>query len=277
MAKNGNTAVATQEPRSAVPAHLQSYQSTGAGVPKDAKDFLIPMAKVLDAKSPECERRGASYVQGAEAGDILIKNAPRPLIKGDVGFLFQPVFMENAVIEWIDRDAGGGGGGGFVARHPANYISARTAVKDLSNPNRLRSKLDRTHLLVDTRYVGGYLVSEDAPAMPLILPFSSTGLTVARQFNLVLAQKRLNGGPVDIWLVYYRIRTALRTRKDQAWYLFDIKDAGPDLEGMPTTLWAPTEADVVRGKDLAHTLETAGGMSQFATRDELAVQDDDSM
>jgi hypothetical protein len=251
------------------PAHLAGYQSSGAGVPTDQGDFLIPMARVLDAKSPEVEKRGPNYVQGAEAGDIFIKNGPIPLIKGDEGFLFQPVYRDQAIVEWLPRTKGGGGGGGFVARHPVDFLSESDDVEQRSHPENKEKRIwvrkSSGNLLVDTRYVGGFMIAEDAPPLPLVLPFQSTGHTVAKGWNMKMAQKRINGAPADIWLVYYRVTSQHKSRGDQSWFLFSIADAGEDNE----TMWCPTAEDVIRGRQLYDSLNS--GARRMA--DEDAVEE----
>lgn len=236
-----------------MPTFLADQPMTGAGVPTNSDEFLIPMARVLDPKSPECMRGNPAQVPGAEPGDIFIKNAPAPLIKADKGLLFQPCFRESAVIEWRPRSAGGG----FVARHPDGFLND-PKVEMRPHPERPDKMVPFNKvtggMLVDTRYVAGFAIDEsgaNAP-MPLVLPFSSTGHTVAKQWNMLMAMKKANGHPVDIFAIYYRIKTRLRQRQDQAWYVFDVADAG---EGNPpATLWVPTIEDYNRGKELFEQL-----------------------
>lgn len=251
-----------------LPAHLSNLKMSGVGVPTDQKDFLIPMAKVLDAKSPEATKGHAGRFEGAEAGDIFIKNAPIQLLKGEVGFLFQPCYRDEATIEWLPRNKGGGGGGGFIARHPSDFIEKSGDAEQRSHPENPSKMVwfrkSTNNLLVDTRYYGGYLISETAPPMPLVLAFASTGHTTAKQWNMLLASKRANNNPVDIWAVYYRITTRLKQRQDQAWYLYDINDAGPvdSQSHLPTTMWVPSLEDYNRGKQLHDSL--ASGAKSFA-------------
>jgi hypothetical protein len=260
--------VATTGPSTGnLPAHLRGYKSEGAGVPTEAKDFLLPMAKVLDAKSPEVEKRGANYVKGAEAGDILIKNAPVPLIKGEVGFPFQLCYRDEAIVEWIPRGKGGGGGSGYVGRLPIDFMTKNPRDVEMRPHPENKQKLvpyrkSSGNMLVETKYYGGFMLpeedGEDFEPMPLVLPFASSGHTVAKRWNMMLASKRINGTRADIWLCVYRIKTALRQRGEQAWYLFDPSDAGEGGE----TLWVATAADVVRGKALHESIAT--GTKQFA-------------
>lgn len=259
-----------------LPAHLRDYDSQGRGVPTDSKDFLIPMARVLDAKSPEAMKGNPNRIKNAEAGDIYIKNAPISVVKGDVGFLFQPCYREDAVIEWRPRNMGGGGGGGFVARHAGDFIEKSGDATQRPHPEdpakTVSVRKSTGNVLVETRYVGGYAVFEDdRPPMPLVLPFSSTGHTVAKQWNMLMAQKRLGAKPADIWLVYYRVKTRMRTRQDQSWYLFDVTDAGPEdaSSGLPTTLWCPTREDAERGERLYDQL--VAGTKKF---EDAGVEED---
>lgn len=241
-------------------AFLGDYKSTGAGLPTKTDDFLIPMAKVLGPQSPEVLKGNPALVKGAEAGDILIKNAPKPLVKAEQGLLFQPCFRDEAVIEWLARGKGGGGGSGFVARHPHDYLETSDNVKRVQDPNAKTSKDARMiwinaktgNSLTHTRYVSGYMISDNSPPMPLVLPFSSTGHTVAKQWNMMMANQRLPNSdtPVDIWLVYYRVSTKLRTRGDQSWYIFDVSNAAKD--GAP--MFIKTREDADRGRNLHESL-----------------------
>lgn len=128
------------------------------------------------------------------------------------------------------------------------------------------------NLLVETRYYGGWAIpeNEDEPPMPLVLPFASTGHTVAKQWNMLIASKRLGKAKADLWLVYYRVTTQLKQRADQAWYLFSIADAGPEFNGLPTTMWCPTKDDCERGKVLNESMES--GERRFNDDDAAAEE-----
>lgn len=274
-ASQSRSVARTGPAQAGVPAHLQDYESTGAGVPTDQSEFLIPMARVLDPKSPEVEKRGGGYIQGAEPGDIYIKNAPKQIVKGETGFLFQPCYREQAVIEWLSRQKGGGGGGGFVARHPADFLTASKDVEQRPHPEDKKKMIwvrkSSGNPLAETRYYGGYMIDEtdEEPPMPLVLPFASTGHTVAKQWNMLIASKRLGGVKADIWLVYYRVTTRLRQRNDQAWYLFDVSDAG-EKNGAKDTMWCHTKDDAERGRRLYEDM--VKGAKQFEAG---GVPDDD--
>ncbi len=257
MTNNPNPVTVTGN---SLPAHLQGYKSEGLGVPTRTDEFLIPMARVLDAKSPEVLKGNPNRVANAEPGDIYIKNGPQPIIRAEEGFIFQPCFRQEAVVEWLPRGKGGGGGGGFVQEHPAGYLETHSKeVQQVPKPDdpakMIWVRKSNKNSLVETRKVGGWAIFESGP-MPLVIPFQSTGHTVAKQWNMLIASKRLNGVSADIFVVYYRIKTRLKSRGDQSWYLFDITDAGPEHNGLPTTMWAPTMQDIERGRTLYEQLSS---------------------
>jgi hypothetical protein len=261
-----------------VPAHLAGIEMKGSGVATDQSDLLIPMIRILQALSPEVEKKGTAYIPGAEPGMGLMKNAPNPLINMEDGILFQPVYNNKAVVEWVPRQSGGGGGGGFVTSYPEMPKNA-ARVADPNNPKKTMTINPETgNILVETRYQGGFVISENNPPMPAVIPFSSTGHTVAKGWNFLMSQKVLQGKRADAWAVYYRIKTKLKTRGSQNWYIFDIQDAGPldPKTNHPETLWVPTVDDYNRGKALYDSLASGKvKMEQGAADDE--VDDDGKM
>lgn len=261
-----------------VPAHLANVNMQGAGVSTDQSDLLIPMIRILQALSPEVEKKGAAYIEGAQPGMALMKNAPQPLIDMDKGILFQPVYSNKAVVEWVPRNSGGGGGGGFVATHPEMPKSAKL-VDDPNNPKKkITINSETGNLLVETRYHGGYIIDESGknPPMPAVIPFSSTGHTVAKGWNFLMAQKAIGGKRADAWAVYYRIKTKLKTRGSQNWYIFDITDA-VDPKTNDTPYWVPSVEDYNRGKALYDSLAAGKVKFEQGAADDHSADDDDKM
>jgi hypothetical protein len=259
-----------------VPAHLQKVKMSGAGVSTDTSDLLIPMCRILQPMSPEVQKRGATYIKGAEPGDIYIKNAANPVLKGEDGFLFQPCYFSKGIVEWLPRDKGGGGGGGFVMLHkeePADAIS----VPNPQNPERtMRIRKSNKNILVETRYHGGFIITDGTP-MPAVIPFASSGHTVSKAWMMLMNSKMVSGVKADSWAVYYRFKTKLKTVGPNTWSIFEITDGGEeDEDGLPSTLWVPTLEDYERGAALGKSL--ASGAQRFdaaAAGDEAA--DDEKM
>lgn len=260
----------TKPGEAALPAHLKDLKMTGGGVSSSSEDMLIPMLRILQQMSPEVEKKSASYVAGAEAGDIYIKNIHQPLIKGDDGFLFQPCAFYKKIVEWVPRNKGGGSGGGFVGA----YDKEPDDAQDAPHPNDPEKKIrvrKNGNWLVDTRYHVGFLIDDETgQPMPAVIPFASTGHTISRGWMFAMSQKHSNGVKADSWAVYYHLKTRLKTRGTQAWYLFDIHDAGQD----GTTLWVPSLQDYERGKALNAALESGQRSFEMNAADEAAAPEE---
>lgn len=270
------TAVATTSGE-ALPAFLGEVEMTGKGVSNSAADKLIPMARVLQPLSPQVLNGNPDMIPGALAGDILIKNAPKPLIKGQQGFLFQSCFFYKDVVEWRPRTQGGGGGQGFVKRWAHEEASTVPGAREDADPRDPTKKIwvnsATGNWLVETRYHVGYIIDPELGAIPCYIPFSSTGHSVSKAWVFSMSLKNVNGKPADSFAVYYMLRTRQRTRNNQTWFVFDVTDAGaPDANGQPTTKWVPTKADYDRGLELQRALEAGEIALADAEADEPAAQ-----
>jgi len=255
-AATGTTEVAAQAQGENLPAYLREKKMQGAGVSTSKDDILIPMARVLQPLSPEV-LDGSQRIPGAAAGDIYIKNAPNPIIKATEGFIFQPCHFDTAVVEWKPRSQGGGGGGGLVAKHEGMPDDA-VQKPDPQNPDRIQTVSSRTgNVYVDTRYHAGFIIDLEGAKqpMPCYIPLSSSGHSVSKAWMLLMSLKRMGGDAVDSFAIYYRFKTKMRTKNGKSWFTFDVTDAGPEVDGAPSTMWAPTEEDFERGLTLFQALE----------------------
>lgn len=262
----------TELPKSQPPAFLKDVDMKGAGVSSRARDNLLPMVKVLQPLSPEVLPNNPAQIKGAAAGDIVVSTLSPPLIPGDEGFLFQPCYAEEAIVEWKARGQGGGGGGGFVRRLPVNKgkpISGTETEVDLmpedaeqvpdprAPDKMIWKKKGSSNLYVHTKYMAGFIITPEAPC-PAYIPFSSTGHTVVKGWNTKMSLKFVEGKPADSFAIYYRVFSKVRNRADQTWFVLDPQDAGePDERGLRGVMYVPTVEDYNRGKTL-HTALSAG-------------------
>jgi len=254
-----------------VPAFLEEdVEMSGAGVATSSDDLLIPMARILQKGSPECERKAAAYLPGAEAGKILIRGAPRPIVDGAAGFLFQLCYRDRAIVEWVPRNKGGGGGKGFRGRHPSMPKDAVEAP-DPQNPKRSITISKTTgNVYVDTRYCAGFIIPENADEeeapLQAVLPMTGSNHSVARAWNTLTSHKRTSTGKADIWSVYYRLTTLFAEGDGFTWYKYLVEDAGPLEEGIHETFWVPTMDDYRRGEALYKAISS--GAQKFGVEDD---------
>lgn len=272
------SSVANKGGDSNLPAHIREATPSGRGVSQDAHDNVIPMGRILQKMSQEVEKKGQQYVPGAEVGDIYFKNLSPPIIKGEEGFLFQPCDYKWGYVEWLPRGKGGGGGAGYVAFYPPDQKPKDTTMKkDPMNEERMVETRKNGNILVETRYHSGYIIDEEGEKPPIacVLPFSGSGHQVSKQWMGMMNRKLVGAQKADSWWAYYRLKTVSKTKNNNTWDMFEVTDAGPEKNGIPTTLWAPTEEDLRRGEELFLALDSgtktfdAGEMEESGSDDKM--------
>ncbi len=253
---NGHKELATLA-ASSPPAYLDEVMKTdaGKGLSTDASDNLVPLAAVLQKGSPQVDETSPSYVPGAKAGDILLKNLDKPVVKGQDGFLFQPCHFSKDWVEWVPRERGGG----LVARH-------RSKPKEASEPSPDgKTFMPNGNELKETRYHEGY-AHVDGRQVPFVVNFTSTGHTVSRNWMFSMNTKQDAGGRAypaasQLW----RLKTRERSNAKGKWFVIE-----PFFEGYVSA------ADYARGEALRRAFES-GEKEAEAPVQEHAAADDGTM
>lgn len=224
-------------PGAAPPAALANRLAAdaGKGVSTRQEDNLVPLVYVLQPLSPQVDKRGPEYIQGAEPGDLWLRNSSTPIIKGDEGLLFQPCFFTIDWVEWVPRTKGGG----YIARYP-DCPTDVVKTPDQQNPNKIRLMRPNGNEMIETRYHIGFVYLPGQPPQPYVIPFSSTGHTVSRQWMFMMNGKQNAGQPAASFACFYRLKTKQRTKAAGTWFTIDPIDAG----------WVQTEIDYDRGSKL---------------------------
>lgn len=219
-----------------VPAFMKGRmeRDAGKGVSTAQEDNLVPLIYILQAQSPQVNKRNAAYIEGAEASDIWLRNAPDPIVRGDTGFLFQPCFFNKDWIEWVPRDSGGG----FVARHLELPQDAKK-IEDPKNPNRVKYIRPNQNEVVETRHHVGYVITENGP-LPYVISLSGSGHTVSRQWMFMMNGAQIDGQKAPSFAKLYRLKSKERSNAAGTWFAFDVKDEG----------WVETDTDYQRGLEL---------------------------
>ncbi len=245
-----------------LPAELAGAMAAdaGRGVSTAQEDNLVPLIYVLQTNSPQVNKRDERYIEGAEPGDIWLRNATHPIVRGDEGFLFQPCYFTKDWVEWVPRDSGGG----FVGRHDDVPTDAKKTA-DPKNPNKVRFERPNGNEVKETRNHMGYAVTPDG-ALAYAIPLTSSGHTVSREWMGLMNRQRIPGSgekPAS-WAVYYKLRTKMRHNKDGDWFVLVAENAG--LGGEP--MWVPSLADYERGKALHEAFASGAKKVEAPAEDE---------
>lgn len=244
----------------ALPAFLQTkvHEDAGKGVSQAADDSIIPLVYILQTNSPQVNRRGPDYIEGAKDGDLWLRNSGVPPIDGDRGMLFQPCYFFKEWVIWASRASGGGIVDRFAER-PEEAVEKE--VPDDQDPTKTRKKwvMPSGDEAIETRYHVGYVYIEakidgtkddyvlTGQVMPFVIPFKSTGHTSSRQWTFLMNSKLVGDDLAPSWAALYRLKTKSKTNPSGTWNIITVEDEG----------WIKTPAEYDRGAKL-HKQMTIG-------------------
>jgi hypothetical protein len=194
-------------------------QDPGAGVSFKTEDQLLPLIYVLQTGSPAVEKRGDAYIEGAEAGDFWLRNAIKPIRKGESGIIAIPCEMFRTWIEWLPNR------GGFVARHdsPPEDMTNRIIRDDNGREKQILVRSGTGNLIQDTREF--YLLVD---GQPYVLPCTGTKHTFARQWQTMFHQFH-HPKTNDIMPAFarkYRLSTVPQSNAIGKWFGLKFEDMG---------------------------------------------------
>jgi hypothetical protein len=236
--KPNNKAVATTAANAALPAYLkdQVEQDANKGTSQNADDNIVPLIYVLQAQSPQCNKRSPDYVEGAETGALWLRNSGLPAISGETGIIFQPCFFQKDWVEWKPNR------GGFAGRHPTRPEEAEEKTGlDPNDPERIFWVLPNGNIVQETRYHIGIVYLEDGRTMPYVIPLSGSGHTVSKSWMFLMNSKTVGPGKVaPSFAALYRLKTRPTSNAKGEWMILDVTDAG----------WVANTDDYERGKRL---------------------------
>ena len=99
------------------------FGMAGEGASFDSSEMQIPFVRVLQALSPQLNKKKAEYIEGAEQGD-LFNNVTMQSWDGEDGVNIIPCFQTTKYLEFTPRDMGGGFRGELAANDPASTIGS---------------------------------------------------------------------------------------------------------------------------------------------------------
>ena len=204
----------------AVPDYLRNEAGVGTGLSTDASDNLVPLIYILQPLSPQVMKKNPAYIPDAEAGDIWLKNANDPIVKGDEGIIFQPCHFWKSWTEWVPRDKGGG----FVATYadegnaPVNIPD--DAEKEEGGFNYIRENGNK---IVANRNYAGFVYGHGPFPLPFVIILASTGHTFGRQWmtamnNALIAE---GGGKYPIWAKKWKLTTVHKSNTEGEWFMYE--------------------------------------------------------
>lgn len=185
----------------------------GAGLEEvRAVDLLVPRLTILQALSPQVNKRRAEHIPGAEIG--MIADVGTQEVFPD-GILFLPVKYRVEWLEWAPRDTGKG----LVSVHRTPEILDRCTRDHRDRP------IHDGNLIIETAQFFGLNLS--AGRRRCFIPMFSTQLKRARRWVTLAMSERItrsDGTEFQAPLFYrtYRLATVVESNNDGEWFGWQV-------------------------------------------------------
>tara|TARA_R100001460_G_scaffold7883_3_gene19823 strand:+ start:3053 stop:3838 length:786 start_codon:yes stop_codon:yes gene_type:complete len=188
------------------------------------EDFTIPRLKILQALSPEVNKRDGGYIDGAAAGDI-VNTVTKQLYTEDNPLTVLPVAYKRMYLEWQPRESGGG----LVNQHTDASILGQTTKDEryadvLPNGNYIQTSA--------THYA---LTLEGDSFQQVMIPMSNTQLKKSRTWNSVMSSIKIKGSEGNVFTPpsyshKYKLTTVQESNDRGTWFGWNIELLGPITE-----------------------------------------------
>lgn len=222
IVKKQNTEVAKKIDASLI---IEDAGTASEGMTQE--DMMIPRLSILQALSPQVNKRDGSYVEGAEAGHIY-DTVSNTVFDGEKGITVLPISYRRAHVEWkADR-------GGFVADH-GNDASVLTGCE---NQDGKMITDQGTEIVVNAEYFL-FVIDKDGGYTPAVLSMSSSQLKKSRRWNSMInrlqiphpTEENATINPAMFWTAY-QLTTVPEENDKGSWFgwniemLYDAKSGG---------------------------------------------------
>jgi len=201
-----------------LPAHLRDAiaEDIGRGVSDQSADFAMQQLQVGQVTSPLVDKNDAAYVDGAEAGDLVLRDTLHPVYKGDEGLTVIHCGQITAWSEFLK------GRQGFAGRHLECPDDVESRPADNGSKYPVLVRRSSGNVIVETREI--YLLAEGTPC---VLFCSGTKHRFAKRWMAWMAQfKAPDGRPLPSFSRRYRLVTVPTKNPLGKWYGLDFQDLG---------------------------------------------------
>ena len=192
----------------------------GQGLNMTQEDLALPFLKVLGQLSPECNKRDAKHVEGAEPG-MIINTVTNEIYDGVKGIDVVPVHYKRQHIEWQDRGESQGA--------PVKIYEAGDDLPSTTKYQFNKDRLSNGNYLENTasHFV---VILGDSPTTALI-SMKATQLKVSRKWNSMMMGLKMQGKngmfTPPTYSHIYKLKTVQQSNDKGTWFGWDVSRVGP--------------------------------------------------
>ena len=198
------------------------FDHAGEGAAFDSSEMQIPFVRVLQALSPQLNKKKPEYIDGASQGD-LFNTVTNQYWGGEDGIIVIPCFQTTKYLEFVPRDMGGGFKGEIAPTSSVLQATTRQGSKEiLPNGNEL-VKSDQHFCLV---------VEPDGTFQPAVVDMKSTQLKVSRRWKTQIAMQKIknpkSGAMITppVFATMWKLTTTEESNDQGSWNNYLVERVG---------------------------------------------------
>lgn len=196
--------------------------SAGEGTTFDSSEMQIPFIRIIQALSPQVNKKDPAFIDGADQGDAF-NTVTSEFWTGEEGLLVIPCYQETKFLEFVPRESGGGFMGELEPNNPDIQNTERKGAKEiLPNGNEL-VKSDQHYCLV---------VGDSGMVQPAIVDMKSSQLKVSRRWKTQIAMQKIRHPKTDalltpaVYATMWRLNTLQESNDQGTWYNWSVTKHG---------------------------------------------------
>lgn len=218
-----STAVATKKETAVSTDVLDDiFETAGEGAAFDSSEMQIPFIRVLQALSPQLNKKKPEYIEGAAQGD-LFNTVTGEHWSGEEGVTVIPCFQTTKYLEFVPRDMGGGFKGEISANDPVLQQTMRNGSREMLPSGNELVKSDQHFCLV---------LGEDGSYQPAVIDMKSTQLKVSRRWKTQIAMQKVRhpktGALVTpaVFATMWKLTTTEESNDQGSWNNYQVEKVG---------------------------------------------------
>ena len=194
----------------------------GDGAAFDSSEMQIPFLRVLQALSPQLNKKKAEFIEGAASGDMF-NTVSNQHWDGEEGVVLIPCFQTTKYLEFTPREQGGGYRGEIPANDPVLQRTTRNGAKEILPTGNELVKSDQHYCLV---------VDEDGGFQPVVVDMKSTQLKVSRRWKTQIAMQKIKHPKTGqmitppVYATMWKLTTTEESNDQGSWANYQIEKVG---------------------------------------------------
>lgn len=220
MPKKAELSVVEEKEMIALDASFDNLDTGLEDVTKD--DMAIPLLKILQALSPQVNKRDGDYVDGAEAGAIL-NSVTNTVYDGEEGITVVPCAYRKSYVEWAPRESGQG----LIKDH-----EDRNILDNCFRDEKGKYQLDNGNYIEETAYFYLLIQENGGAVSQAVVPMKGSQLTKARKWVTTMKmQTRVTSDgrrvPAPMFFNKYQLTTVHQQNDMGNWFGWGVMLNGP--------------------------------------------------